>query len=342
MQPPQLDTHDDYISRFADAIYWQPYVEHVCARHQLSPSHPIRCHNPGTYPTFIVAEQWVIKFFGTLFNGAATFAAEYEANQLIAAQASVESDARAPLPAPPLLGHGFLLDESAPWRWPYLMIKFIPDVVSFGEVFEQVSPQDKVATARQLGRLARQIHTLRLDNAKHLRPSWAAYTSMLDGLRSTCQARHDQWRTLPPHLIDQIETFLAAQSDLVDLSTRPCLLHGDMTGDHVLGTLAEGHWRMRNLIDFGDAIVGDPAYDLIPLQLDCFWCDTRLLDAYLDTYGCAALNRPELSRKCLSLALLHQFNVFVCVASHKPSLLELPTLEALAGALFGQSPASHL
>ncbi|HEY5070537.1 MAG TPA: aminoglycoside phosphotransferase family protein [Caulobacteraceae bacterium] len=41
---------------------------------------------------------------------------------------------------------------------------------------------------------------------------------------------------------------------------RELLIHGDVTDDHLL--LAAGGERLAGLIDFGDACVGDPAYDL--------------------------------------------------------------------------------
>jgi hypothetical protein len=328
--PPQLDTLEDYRRRFADAAYWRPYVEIVCARHRLAPCATVRCHNPGTCPTFIVDERWVVKFFGMLFNGADAYRAEVDANQLICADA----DARASIPAPALVHVGNLMDEGTAWRWPYLIFEYVPGVVSLGEVNEQVSLGDKLATARRLARVARRLHGLPLEGATYLRPIWDTYAAMLQRQRPGSQARQREWLILPACLVDQIDAFLPPIGELVDTTAQPCLLHGDITGDHVLGAVERDHWSMRALIDFGDALAGDPVYELIPLHLDCFRCDKRLLRAFVDEYGFGQAARQMLPHKALSLALLHPFNVFANVPHHAPQASAAPTLQAFARALF--------
>jgi hygromycin-B 7''-O-kinase len=335
MQPPELNTLDEYGQRFADATYWRPYVEEVCARHQLTPCATVRCHNPGTCPVFIVDERWVVKFFGELFNGAAGYAAEYEANYLISAYAKTgDHVAINAIPVPMLLTSGYLMPDGAHWRWPYLVFEYVPHATSLGEMFDQISLQDRSATARQLGVITHRVHNLPLDSATVLRPTWDTYADMLARQRPSCSARHHAWHALPDHLIAQIDSFLESAGPLFNPATRPHLLHGDITGDHVLGHFTAEHWTMRCLIDFGDAIVGDPIYEIIPLQFDCFRCDTRLLAAYLDAYGPGCQAPP---RRALSLALLHPFNMFEGVARHHPEMLNSPTLDELAATIFSRS-----
>ena len=65
------------------------------------------------------------------------------------------------------------------------------------------------------------------------------YIAYLQQLRQTCVGRHMRSMTLPKHLIAQIDAFLPPLEDmhvLVDsLSSAPCLLHGDINDDNVLG-----------------------------------------------------------------------------------------------------------
>ena len=77
-----LKNLDGYRRYFMDVDYWRPYVQIVCQRHQLTPYQTIRTGLPGCYPTFIVDDRWVVKFFGQLFDGALAFEAEKEVNQL--------------------------------------------------------------------------------------------------------------------------------------------------------------------------------------------------------------------------------------------------------------------
>ena len=325
IQPPQLQTLDVYRQRFSSVSYWQPYVEIVCERHHLTPYSAIRCHNPGTYPTFIIDDRWVVKFFGELFNGPANFSAERDANRLVTADGHIS--------VPASLGQGELLEPGQGWRWPYLIFEYLPGV-NMGDAFDQISLTDKLAIARQLGTLARHLHHLCLDQATVLKPTWESYAAMLRELHPTCVQRQRTWQALPAHLLKQLETYLLPVDKLYDPQVTPALVHGDITGDHVLGCEQAGHWVMQGLIDFGDAMVGDPAYELIPLHLDAFRCDKRLLDAYLDAYGVSAADRPALLQKAMSLSLLFQFNIFTSVFQRYPQAAQVQTLAELADLLW--------
>ena len=297
MQPPALDTPDQYRQRFADAAYWTPYVQAVCQRHQLRSCTPIRTGLPGTFPVFIVAGRWVIKFYGQFFDGQMAFHVEKEATTLAA---SVPD-----LPVPPILGEGTLLPDGG---WPYLIFPFVPGV-SVGMVMTELPWGEKLALAVQMGHWLRQLHRVSLDSAIYLRPSWSAYASFLERQRETVMPRLAAWGSLPSHLLSQVPDYLLPLADLVGYGRLPVLLHADMTTDHVLGALQNGSWKTRAIIDFGDAMAGDPAYELIPLHLDLFHQDRRLLRAYLDAYGLDAAAQQVLPHRAMSLALLHMFDV---------------------------------
>ncbi len=297
MQPPALDTPDQYRQRFTDVAYWTPYVQAVCQRHCLSPCAPIRTGLPGTFPVFIVAGRWVVKFFGLLFDGQTAYHVEREATNLAATVPE--------LPVLPILGEGTLLPDGG---WPYLIFPFVPGV-SVGAVMAELPWREKLTLAAQIGRWLRQLHSIPLTNTVYLRPSWNAYASFLARQRKTVMPRLAAWGSLPPHLLSQVPDYLLPLADLVDHRRLPALLHADMTADHVLGTLQDGSWKTRALIDFGDAMAGDPAYELIPLHLDLFRRDRLLLRAYLDAYGLDAAAQQVLPRRAMSLALLHRFDV---------------------------------
>lgn len=321
MQPPALDTPDQYRQRFTDVAYWTPYVRAICQRHHLSPDAPIRTGLPGTFPVFIVAERWVVKFFGLLFDGQTAYHMEKEAATLAATVPE--------LPVPPVLGDGALLPDGG---WPYLIFPFVPGV-SVGAVMAELPWSEKLALATQMGRWLRQLHSVSLTGAVHLRPSWSAYAAFLARQRETVVARLAAWGSLPPHLLAQVPDYLLPLADLVDYGCLPAFLHADMTADHVLGSLQGGSWQTRALIDFGDALVGDPAYELIPLHLDLFQQDRRLLRAYLDAYGLDAAAQQALPRRAMSLALLHSFNVLVdCFTADE--LAAINTLTELAQRLW--------
>jgi aminoglycoside phosphotransferase len=326
----QLNTLDGYRQHFMDADLWCPYVLEVCRRHEFS-SADIKCGKlraglAGTYPTFIVDDRWVVKFFGRLYEGELAFETEQQAHRLLAGDCTI--------PAPALIASGLLFGNDADWNWPYLIFEYIPGV-SIGEVYGQVSLDDKSILARNLGRITRQLHQLSLVGAPLFQPSWEAFISLLQEQRAHCAASHREWNTLPQHLIEQIEAFLLPIDQLVNRQASPHLIHADITGDHLLGRLEEGHWVTLGLIDFGDAMIGNIFYELVALHLDLFRCDKRLLKVYLEVYGLDEHSRQEFPTKALNMALLHRFDVFDSLFKMIPQAREVTTLKELARLLWG-------
>ncbi len=321
----KLDDLEVYRRHFMDAPGWRPYVRGVCLRHRLLPCQTIRAGLPGTYPTFIVDERWVIKFFGRQFDGETAFATEREAARLLAKDGS--------FPAPRVLAQGWLLPGERGWPWPYLIYEFVPGI-SIGEVYGWVSLADQLGLARELGKMARRLHALPLDDSPLFRPSWEPYLGTLRLQARRCQENHRQWGLLPERLVDQIEAFLLPAERLLEPGAPPHLIHADLTRDHLLGRLEGGRWRTLGLIDFGDAMTGSLYYELIALHLDLFACDTRLLSAFLDAYGASEAAHPDFPRKAMCTTLLHSFNVLECVRLVRPRLFQADTLDEMASLLW--------
>ena len=321
-QGPQLDTLEDYRRRFTDVSYWRPFVESVCQRHGLLPNDSIRQGDiPGTYPVFILQDRWVVKFFGRLFNGESAFTAELDVSNLLAHDGQI--------PAPSLVTYGHLIDENGEWPWPYLVFEHLAGE-SLASLRDRVSVDTMSRVARELGNLIKLFHALPLSEARFLGPTWDAYLAMLERQRPGCKDRHREWRSLPDHLIEQIDEFLPPTVRLVDCSTPPRLLHGDLTADHAVGQLTPNGWRIQGLIDFGDALVGDPMYELIALHLDLFQCDKRLLSAFLMSYDFEQEIDREDAAKLLSLCLLHPFNVFEGFRDRHPEAQSMRDLSQFA------------
>jgi hypothetical protein len=68
---------------------------------------------------------------------------------------------------------------------------------------------------------------------------FCSYLHKLQHLRATCVGRHQRTMTLPKRLIAQIDSFLpppgAMHTLIHDLAALPCLVHGDINDDNVLG-----------------------------------------------------------------------------------------------------------
>jgi hygromycin-B 7''-O-kinase len=315
----QLEILEGYRKHFMDSALWQPYVHEVCCRHGLHPCQQVRAGLAGSFPTFIVEDRWVIKFFGRLFGGELAHATELQVNRILPPDFAVR--------VPALLYSGSLLEHDLTWSWPYLIFEYLPGI-SIGEVYEQVTFGDRLVLASALGKVTSQMQRLSLDEVPLFRAGLDAYAHFFHNQRAKCLANHRQWQSLPGHLIDQLEEYLLPVETLVDPLVPHGLIHADITRDHILGRLEAGQWVTLGLIDFGDARVGNVFYDLAALHIDLFRGDARLLRAYLEAYGLE--DRRQFAHKAMSAALMHEFNIFSLLGNMKPQFYTASTLGDLA------------
>jgi hygromycin-B 7''-O-kinase len=162
-----------------------------------------------------------------------------------------------------------------------------------------------------MGKYLRSLHHLSLNTlsplSSSLQPTWDSYAVFLHQQGSDCLANHHLWKDLPDHLLPQIESFLLPVEQLIDFSAAPHLVHADLTADHLLGQLEDGHWQSLAVIDWGDAMVGNLLYELVALHVDMFQGDKSLLRACLETYQMPPFFQADFPRKAMNMLLLHQF-----------------------------------
>lgn len=310
-----LETPEGYRHSFMDRTLWRPFVKGVCQRHNLS----CRSFRPGlmgTFPTFVVDEHTVVKFFGQPFGGSRSWKVEKEAALLMEGVPEI--------PTAHLLASGRL--EHAP-GWRYLVFDYFPGV-SFGEVYEEMSSVDKLTLARWLGTSLHRMHTVKVS-------SKTALPHLTMGMLNAWKARRkgEGWPGWPAHLASQVNGYLAAGGAAV---TRLPLhfIHADLTGDHLLGRWKKRTWKTLGIIDFGDAMLGNIYYELAALHLDLFASNRHLLAAFLETYSLSDEERQDFTRRAMSVALMHQFDVIAPLFARQPKLRRVRTLEALADRLW--------
>lgn len=322
---PALDTREEYVARFMNAAYWRPYVERLCARHGLAPCAGIRLGLPGTRPVFIVDECVVVKFYGALFGGGAGYRLERAMYELLATDPAI--------PAPALLASGSLFADADGWPWPYIITRAIPGT-SLTEAGDRVPYADRVAVARFLGPVVRRIHALEPGPESPLRPSWEAFDGFLEERGARCVESHRAWGSLPERLVAQLDAYLPPVAEILDHRVPPCVLHCDLNADHVLGAFEGSTWRPTGIIDFGDAKVGDPVYELVALHIGLFRCDKHLLRTFLAEYGADEPLLHDLARRAMAMTLLHEFDVLSDVVEALPEACEVATLPDLAALIW--------
>ena len=273
----QLDQRDRYVDLFTDAVFFRPYVEEACHRHGLEPSDQVHVGVPGSCPVFIVAERWLVKFYGRLFGGERSFPVERAVAELLREHPV--------MPVPRLLGEGALDPPGAAWCWPYLIYEFIQGI-SYGEGFDQIRARRAgCGLPARWGAGFAPCTIFPFHAAAPFQRILALTWRFLEAQRPGCVERHREWGTLPGRLLPEIDDYLLPTGALLLPGEQPHIIHADLTADHLLGRLEGGRWTSLAMIDFGDAVTGGLFYELAALQPGLLNGDRSLLEAFLDAYG---------------------------------------------------------
>jgi hygromycin-B 7''-O-kinase len=275
---------------FTDAAVWRPLVEAICRRHGIAAG-AIRAGYPGTHAVFVVDDRAVVKIAGPFWRE--DFLAEQEVTAFVAD--------RTDLPTPRVLARGVAY---AGEEWPYFVMSHVPGE-RIGDVWAQLVEDDRTRIAGCLGQITRTIHEIPLAEFRHLDTRPASWEQFLRRQIEGCPAHHASG-SLPPHLVAQIPDFLAGLS-LLPPDRTPCLLNADITEDHVLVAETPRGWEITGLIDFGDAMVGDPEYEFVAVSLGALAGDRTAFHHFLASYGQASVD-PTFYRRMLAWSLLHRFS----------------------------------
>jgi Ser/Thr protein kinase RdoA (MazF antagonist) len=214
------------------------------------------------------------------------------------------------IPAPKVLADGDLFDDDGTgWHWPYLIFERIPGVA----IRELPANDDFAAIAEHLGEIAAAVHLL-------TPPADVRARDLLPRLRADA-ARRCEGFGLPAHLAAQVPAYLA------DALPPDTLVHADITEDHLF--VANG--AISGVIDWGDAIVADPFYELPAVYLGALRGERPLLSAFL--HGSGWLVDGDFARRALQGILEFQFNAITGIRELLP-VDDIGTLDGLAEALF--------
>ncbi len=293
---PAFQSTGDYGKHLGDVAFWEPYAR-TALRRSRHAGDELECGFVGTFPTFL-AGPVVVKLFGYFPGWRTGHDTELAVYELLAGHPDV--------PAPRLVASGELY-PGEPDPWPYLVSTRI-----HGQAWRDLSLPTPTATrlAATLGEVVRRVHDLPVPPVPAFRSDW------LGEHRAGCVERQLAWGSLPRHLVGQIPEYLTPA-----VSDRR-LVHADLTADHIY--VADE--RLAGVIDWGDAMVTDPSYELGALTVDAFHGDRRLLRTFLDAYGWPV--DDGFVRRTMSVALQHQFDLFASVrdVARRPGVRTLDDL----------------
>jgi Ser/Thr protein kinase RdoA (MazF antagonist) len=292
---PEQISWEGWGRQFTDMGLWRPVVNAVWGMTPAlwavgnGPSiTSLMAGYPGTCAVFVVNEAVVFKFFPPF------------AHNDYGRELKLLTDLPADVPAlPHLLASGVLADRV---DWPYLVTRFEPGA-PWREKRVHLEAADRAVVAVDLGRTLRALHLRPLPAGEEW-PSAADWPKLfVERVRNT-SAELAHWTDLPAKVIDEATDLLHSTAWQTH---RPCLIHGDVTEDHVLVEGADGGWQLSCLIDWADAEVAGAVYEWVALWFGFCDRDPGLLRATLAAYDPSLPIDAPFVESILAYTLLHRF-----------------------------------
>ena len=187
--------------------------------------------------------------------------------------------------------------------WPVLVTTRLPGADLGGRI-AAVPAADRAGIAAAAGTALARMHALPPERFRGLPVHDAGFER---ARREAAPAAQAAWG-LPAPLVEELRARLAAQPPLVAAGAAPVPVHADLHHENVVAEERDGRWRATGVIDFGDAALGPPEFDLSTPALFLGRGDPAALDALFAAYGIpGARGDPAFRRRLLLWMFLHPF-----------------------------------
>lgn len=281
--------------------------------HRLQlPDAPLVLFSEGTNIVFEYGNDKVIKIFPPFHL--TQYKSEYLVLKHLEGKLSVKT--------PVIEYHGEIMG------WPYIIMTKLEGTL-LETLWEKMDYHNKVVIIRELGLLIQEVHALPIEGLEEIDCHWKRFIhTQIDH----CVEKH-QSTQLSDFLIQQIPVYLKLIKDDLLKIKKPVILTGEYTPMNFLVKSISGIWHIDGLIDFGDAMLGLPEYDLLGPGAFLIQGDKQLLREFLISYGYSpGMLTKKLSHKLTALMLLHQYsnlNIQVRIKDWKDKVHSLKDLENL-------------
>lgn len=217
--------------------------------------------------------------------------------------------------------------------WPYIiMTKLEGELLE--TLWEKMAYENKIVIIKELGSLIREVHAVSPDGLESIDSHWPLF---INQQINNCVAQHKS-NNLPENLLRQIPAYLEdITNSLMDIKT-PVILTGEYTPMNLLVKRKEDMWHITGLIDFGDAMLGLPEYDLLGPAVFLIQGDKQLLKEFLISYGYTqTILTEKLSHQLTALMLLHKYsnlNIQIRIKDWQRLVSSLEDLQQLVWGFF--------
>ncbi|MDF3054977.1 MAG: hypothetical protein K0Q74_884 [Gammaproteobacteria bacterium] len=308
---PLIHSFEEYEKFKQQTESLEDAAKKIIYRHQL-PDLPLALFSEGTNVVFAYGKNQVIKIFPPFHQN------QYQSERLVLQQ--VQN--KLPVKTPTLQYHGELSG------WPYIVTSQLQGTL-LETLWEGMSHANKATILSELGTLIKEVHALPIDGLEAIDSHWEQF---IEKQIAHCVKQH-QSNQLPEELLQQIPDFLDSAKAILPKINRPVILTGEYTPMNLLVKQLDGTWHIDGLIDFGDAMLGLPEYDLLGPGAFLIQGDKALLKNFLIAYGYTREKLTKnLSRQLTTLMLLHQYsnlNIQVRIAGWEKKVKTIEDLENL-------------
>jgi hygromycin-B 7''-O-kinase len=311
---PFIHSFEEYENLKLKADIFENAAKEIIRRHQL-PNEPISLFE-GTNIVFSYGKNRVIKIFPPLHQD------QFTSETLVMKHLHNKLSIRTPT----------IEYEGEIMGWPYVIMSRLEGTLLEG-LWEKLGHNNKLIIIRELGALIREVHSLPTHGLEVIDCDWQQF---IKNQINQCMTKH-QTTKLPENLLQQIPTYLESIETFLPRIKDPVILTGEYTPMNFLVTQKSGVWHIHGLIDFGDAMLGLPQYDLLGPGAFLIQGDKILLKEFLIAYGyLPAELTATLSHQLTALMLLHRYsnlNVQIRIKNWKTKVNNLKELESLVWGL---------
>jgi hygromycin-B 7''-O-kinase len=313
--PVSIDSYEEYEILKVKIEIFENAAKQIIRRHELPFGSTLTIFSEGTNIVFAHGDHSVIKIFPPFHYD------QYKAELLVLEHINKKLSVMTPKVE-------YYGDVSG---WPYIVMTKIQGTL-LEELWDKMEFSNKIIIIRELGSLIHEAHSLPTHGLEEIDCHWPSF---IDRQINSCMHKHQL--DMPEPLLAQIPIYLESINELLININKPVFLTGEYTPMNILVSQIAGVWHIAGLIDFGDAMLGLPEYDLLGPGVFLIQGNKQLLIEFLAAYGYSQDRMtPTLSHQLTALTLLHKYsnlNIQIRIKDWKSRIHSLEDLQKLVWGL---------
>jgi hygromycin-B 7''-O-kinase len=193
--------------------------------------------------------------------------------------------------------------------------------------WDAINRDEQVGIAREVGEMVAALHAMDvsvLPDTTQL-PGSRRETAPMN-IAKNCE-QIEATSGLPAATVDEFTEFIRGDGAAI-LAETTCVVHCELTNNHIYLRQEGAQWRLSGLIDFADAMVGAPEFDIAWLWPWAFSRDGEAMRVCLDAVYDGRPRPTDLPRRCLAATLSSYsaeglWDEYISRRLHRPSVTDM-------------------